>query len=81
MSSLVTMIVVLIAFILLGTAIGYNYMKKAGTTATDANDEKKKKIVGALNISAVVVLGLALVAGIWEFSIVSKTINQCLMVG
>nr|WOJ45418.1 hypothetical protein [Apis mellifera nudivirus] len=56
-------------------------MKKAGTTATDANDEKKKKIVGALNISAVVVLGLALVAGIWEFSIVSKTINQCLMVG
>lgn len=77
MSSLVTMIVVLIAFVLLGSAIGYNYMKK---TANDTEADKKKKVVGGLNISAVVVLGLALLAGIWDYSVVSKTVNNCLAI-
>lgn len=86
-SSLITMIVILIAFVLLGTAIGYNYIKKTTTTKagsteqdTSMTDDKKKKIVGALNISAVVVLGLALLSGVWEFSVVSRTVNNCLSV-
>jgi uncharacterized protein YpmB len=80
-SSLIAIVVVLIAFVLLGSALIYNYTKKIpeGTEAAAA-DKKKKQIIGGLTIASVVALGVSLVVDIWQYVIVSKAVNQCLVV-
>lgn len=78
-SSLITIVVVLIAFVLLGAALIYNYVKKIPTGAEAAEKEAaKKKVISGLTIASLVVLGISLVVAIWEYAIVSKAADVCL---
>lgn len=79
-SSLITIVVVLVAFVLLGSALIYNYTKKVpdGNDAA-ATDKKKKQIIGGLTIASVVMLGVSLIVAIWQYVIVAKAMNQCLV--
>lgn len=78
-SSLIAIVVVLIAFVLLGSALIYNYTKKIPEGSEAANaDKKKKRIIGGLAIASVIALGISLVVDIWQYVIASKAVNQCL---
>lgn len=79
---MITIVVCLIAFVLLGGATLYNYMRKpktgADAAAIAADETSKKKVVGGLTIASLVFLGISLLAGVWQYTIASKTINHCL---
>lgn len=78
-SSMIVIIVLLVAFILLIGAIIYNYVKKIPSdTNQKDNENKKKKIVGGMTIGSVVVLGIGLISSIWQYTAVSKTSKLCL---
>lgn len=77
--SLISMIIVLVALVILVSGIIYNYMKKVPNGADAAAvEDKKKKVVGSVTITAAVVVALSLITSIWEYAVVSKTANQCL---
>lgn len=75
MSAMVLIIVIGLALILLVVAIIYNYMKK---TTTPEEDTKKDKIISYMSIGATVVMGVGLIASIWQYSLASRTTAVCL---
>lgn len=76
---MIVIIVLLIAFVLLTGSIVYNYVKKIASDANkDANENKKKKIVGGMNIASVVVLAIGLLSSIWQYTAVTRTSKLCL---
>lgn len=79
LSSLVNLVLGLLAFVMLGAALLYNYMKKIPSgDGSAAAETSKKKIVGNLTIAGLVTTGLQFVVSVWSYAIASKTINQCL---
>lgn len=84
MVSLVTLITIIAAAILLVATIIYNYMKKTDSTDAEAqktNEEKKKKVIGALSITGTVIVFLSALSSIWGYSVVSKAANKCIPSG
>lgn len=82
MSSTVVLAMIIIALILLISAIIYNYVKKTDSTDTDAqheNENKKKKVVGGLSITGTVLVFITALASIWDLSVVSKAANRCIL--
>lgn len=78
-SSAIVIVVIFIAFVLLTAAVVYNYVKQIKNDADkDSNDAKKKKLVGGMTISSIVVLGVALLSSIWQYTAVSRTSKLCL---
>lgn len=75
LSAITLMVVIGLALILLVVAIIYNHMKK--TTSTE-EDSKKDKIISYMSIAATVVIGVGLLASMWQYSIASKTTAVCL---
>lgn len=69
------MIVIGLALILLAVAITYNYMKK---TTTPEEDAKKDTIIRYMSIASTVIIGVGLLASIWQYSIASRTTAVCL---
>lgn len=78
--SALVIVVILIAFVFLTTAIVYNYVKKVKEDDKDkqATLDKKAKLVGGLTIASMVVLGVALLSAIWQYAAVSRTAKACL---
>lgn len=76
------MIIIIIALILLIIAIIYNYTKKESKGADPAvaaeEDTKKEKVVGALSITATVLVAIGAIFALWSYSVVSKTTRVCL---
>lgn len=78
-SSAVVIIIILIAFVLLTTAVVYNYVKQVKDDANkQTNQDKKAKIVGGMTIATIVVLGVGLLSGIWQYTAVSRASKACL---
>lgn len=82
MSSTIVLVMVVIALILLVSAVIYNYVKKEDSNADAATKSKaeddKKKVIGALNITGIVLVFLTALSAIWELSVVSKAANRCI---
>lgn len=78
-SSLLTIFVVLVAVILLASALIYNYVKKIPTgTNAGEGEATKKKVVGGLTIASLVVLVISLLTSIWEYAVVAKAADTCI---
>lgn len=78
-SSAVVIIIILIAFVLLITAVVYNYVKQVkDDSERQANLDKKAKLVGGMTIGSMVMLGIALLSSIWQYTAVSRTAKACL---
>lgn len=50
-------------------------MKKS-TTRDD--DDKKEKLISYLSIASTIIIGVGLLASIWQYSIASRTTATCL---
>lgn len=78
-SSMLVIFVILAAFILLTAAVVYNYVKKIPTgTNQESEENKKKKVVGGMTIASIVILGVAVLSSIWQYTAVSRTSKLCL---
>lgn len=79
-SSAVVIVIILIAFVLLTTAVVYNYVKQIKDDDKDRqiNQDKKAKLVGGMTIASMVMLGIALLSSIWQYTAVSRTAKACL---
>lgn len=76
-SASVLCVMVILALVLLVTAIIYSYVKKVDATNTDAN-ANKKKVVGGLSITASIVLAITTFVALWQFNVASKTMKICM---
>lgn len=74
-SATALMVVIGIALILLVSAIVYNYVKK---TTGDEEDKKKDKVISYMSIASTVMIGIGLLASIWQYATASRTAAACL---
>lgn len=70
-------VMVILALVLLVTAIIYSYVKKVDDTNADAS-ANKKKVVGGLSITASVVLAVTTFIALWQFNVAAKTVKICM---
>lgn len=75
LSATVLLVVIGLGLILLVMATFYNYMKKTETTE---EDNKKEKLIGYLSIASTLIIGVDLLASMWQYSIASRTTAVCL---
>lgn len=81
MVSIVTLLMIVVAAVLLIAAIIYNYARKTESTDADEqarNEESKRKVIGALTITGTVLVFLASLSSVWDYSVVSKAVNKCI---
>lgn len=73
MLNIIAVTLVIIAVILMIVALVYNYMP----SADEAEKEKKTRIIGAMNITALVFITFTAIIGIWQI-IVNKKVQSCI---
>lgn len=81
MVSVLNLILVIVAAVLLIAAIIYNYTRKTESTDADEqtrNELSKKKVIGALTITGVVLVVLASLSSVWNYSVLSKAVKTCI---
>lgn len=74
MLNIVAVVLAIIAVILMVVALIYNYMP----SADEAEKEKKTKIIGTMNIIALVFITFGALVGIWQIMINNK-VKTCIM--
>ena len=72
MLNVIGVTLVIIAVILMVVALIYNYMP----SADEAEKEKKTRIIGAMNITALVFIVFTAFVGVWQI-VINKKVQMC----